>query len=326
MSIMAATLPNAQTKDPVTGWTICKATHGKTTLTLVPEAGCNTLSIRHGDFEILSSPKELKDLAGFRYGNPLLYPTPNRVRNAKFTFGGREYRFQANEDTNFLHGLVHSVPWKLAKTEQAADRTTFHCELAFEPGTPHHQLFPHRHTLGFAVTVSDGAVRYTYTVDNSKGDGPLPFGFALHPWFLYQGTRANTFLSVPATHWMEAENLLPTGKLIGLDGHKLDLRQPRTLEGFVIDDVYFGMTPERPAVIDFREKGLKITLSASADFTHMVVYTPAEKPWFCVENQTCSTDAHNLDGRGLKTEAHLQVVPAGQSKSGWVEYRFSTAK
>ncbi len=120
---------------------------------------------------------------------------------------------------------------------------------------------------------------------------------------------------------MEAEKLLPTGKLLPLDGSKFDARKPKSLAGFDADDVYFGMKSSAPAVIDFREPRLKITLEASDDFTHLVLYTPKE-PWFCVENQTCSTDAHNLFAKGLKKESHLQVVEPGKTATGHVEMKF----
>jgi aldose 1-epimerase len=68
-----------------------------------------------------------------------------------------------------------------------------------------------------------------------------------------------------------------------------------------------------------------MTCKASADFTHLVVYTPQE-PWFCVENQTCSTDAHNLYTLGWDKESHLMVLEPGQTHSGFVEYRFKYYK
>jgi aldose 1-epimerase len=191
---------------------------------------------------------------------------------------------------------------------------------------PFHKLFPHPHALKLTITVTNNAVRWDYAVDNSAGTTHVPFGFALHPWFLYQGERKETLLTVPATHWMEAVNLLPTGKLIALEETKLDARKGRSLEGFVIDDVYFGLRPDAPTRIEFRDKGLAIDLAASADFTHLVVYTPEGQPWFCVENQTCSTDAHNLHENGLKRESNLLIVEPGKSHSGWIEYRITESK
>jgi aldose 1-epimerase len=322
-----------ETKDAQSGLTVLTAKAGRTQVKVVPEAGCNPYSIQFDGVELLRTPEALQDLPGFMYGNPLLYPTPNRVRGAKFTWQGKTYEFPDNNNGNFLHGLVHNARW-LQRTTRMTN-TPGHEEVGLNFALPfrdaaavspeelatHEKLFPWPHELRFQVQVTDAAVRFTYTVDNTQGKKALPFGFALHPWFLYQGKRAETYLQIPATHVMEAQNVLPTGRLLELAGSKFDCRQPRSLEGFVIDDVYFGLGPQHPVLIDFRDKKLQIAMASSADFTHLVVYTP-EQPWFCVENQTCSTDAHNLHNQGLKRESHLQVLPPGKTHTGWVEFRF----
>lgn len=314
-------------KDAETGWTVYTMCAGKTCVSVVPQAGCNVFSITQDGRELLKKPKSLKELPGFMYGNPICYPTPNRVANAAFTFEGKTYQFPANNGKNFLHGLVHSAPWEYLGAEGTATETTLHCRIEFKEGTEWFKLFPFPHTLKLAINVKEGAVKFTYTVDNVAGTGPVPFGLAFHPWFLYQGARANTFLQVPATHIYEVSDnsptgLIPTGKLLPLEGNPKDLRTSRTLEDFVIDDVFYGMTPDKPAVIDFKEIKLKLSLPATADFAHMVVYTPKEG-WFCVENQTCSTDAHNLHARGLTKEANLIIVPKGQTHTGTAEFKIT---
>jgi len=313
-----------QMKDQETGWMVYTACAGKTCVSVVPQAGCNVFSIVHEGRELLKKPKSLKELPGFMFGNPICYPMPNRVANAEFTFEGKTYKFPANNGKNFLHGLVHSAAWEYLGAEGSASETTLHSQIVFKEGTDWFKLFPFAHTLKLAVTVKEGSVQFTYTVVN-HGSGPVPFGLAFHPWFLYQGSRANTFLQVPATHVYEVSDssptgLIPTGKLLDLEGNPHDLRTARSLEGFVIDDVFQGMTPDKTAVIDFRDIRLKLSLPATADFTHMVVYTP-EEPWFCVENQTCSTNAHNLQSQ-LK-EANLIVVPPGKSHTGTAEFRLT---
>jgi aldose 1-epimerase len=44
-----------------------------------------------------------------------------------------------------------------------------------------------------------------------------------------------------------------------------------------------------------------------------VVYTPPPAPFFCVENQSCSTNAHNLHNEGLVAEASLSILNPGES-------------
>ena len=49
----------------------------------------------------------------------------------------------------------------------------------------------------------------------------------------------------------------------------------------------------------------------------MVVYTPFNRPGFCLENQTNSTDYINMTNMGVPTANMLEVAP-GQEKSGWI--------
>lgn len=307
--------------DENTGWAIYSLNQGSVAVAVAPAAGANAYSIRFKNTELLRQPNPMKDLRGFRYGTPILYPTPNRVKDGRFTFEGQTYEIPPNDGPNALHGLACTAPFEVKGIQEQEDRAAIRCELKFAPGTPWFEKFPFEHTLVVEIAATDSAVRWTYTVDNTAGKKKVPYGFGLHPWFLYQGSRANTYLTVPATHRMESKVMLPTGRLIALEGSDYDLRKPHSLGSFVADDVYFGVRPQTPAVIDFRDPGLLIGLWATADFTHMVVYTPMED-WFCVENQTCSTDAHNLYARGLARESNLLMVEVGGTQSGWVEYRF----
>jgi aldose 1-epimerase len=306
--------------DADTGKAVLSIKNGSTAIKLRPESGANVFSINYKGTELLKSPKSLKDLPGFGYGVPVLFPMPNRVRDGVFTFEGKPFKFEPNNNGNFLHGLVHSAAWETGSIDDQSGKVML--RLRFQPGTDLYKRFPFAHDLLLAIEALDDGVRWKYTVDNSKGDKPVPFGFAIHPWILYQGSREQTFITIPATSVMEAANLLPTGKLLILDGSSYDARKPKSLGGFLSDDVYFGMQSSKPTVIDFRQPRLKITLSASDDFTHLVLYTPKGEPWFCVENQTCSTDAHNLYAKGLKKESHLQIVEPGKTASGHVEMRF----
>jgi aldose 1-epimerase len=312
-----------QIVDPDTGYTVVTMTVGSTAVKVVPDAGCNVFSIKYQDQEILLQPDTLKQLRGFRFGAPLLYPTPNRVRDSQFSFGDTKVQFEPNEGKNFLHGLVHSAPFTLKRIPTNDDsKLAIRCELDFAPGTPWYEKFPYQHKLIVDVAVTDIAVRWTYTIQVPPGGKPVPYGFGLHPWFVYKGSRANTWLTIPAANVMDSKDLLPTGALLDLQGHKLDFRKPTPIGTIEADDVYYGMRPELPTVIDYRDPGFMIGLFATAQFTHMVLYTPLEQPYFCVENQTCSTDAHNLYSKGFKRESNLLIAETDQPNQGWIEFRF----
>jgi aldose 1-epimerase len=247
----------------------------------------------------------------------VLFPTPNRVRDSKFTFDGQTYTFPANERTHYIHGLVHKLPWKAGTASADLKSASMETYLDWDSSQQDFKLFPIKHRLSLRFTLDAHGVKLAFTVDN-QDTKRLPFGFAFHPWFQILGSRAETYLRVPAQKHMEAEGLLPTGKLADLTGTPYDLRQPVSLEVLKLDDVYWGLTPERVPGYELRGRGLAVNLGASSEFTHMVVYTPPGKPFFCMESQTCSTDAHNLYAKGLEKEAHLLIADKGKKVSGWV--------
>ena len=81
-----------------------------TVVRVAPEAGANVFSIRVADVEFLHQPINLDEIAGVRCGTPVLYPTPNRVKDAQMQFGSAKVTFKANAGRNFIHGARESTP------------------------------------------------------------------------------------------------------------------------------------------------------------------------------------------------------------------------
>lgn len=307
---------------PSTQWEIYTLKQGDTVVKVAPAAGANLFSIEVDGTEFLRQPESVDNLVSGGYGNPVLYPTPNRVKSSRFTFRSRQFVLDSDSSKNYIHGVVRAAPWSVESVRTTDAEAEITCAIDFQPGQDRFDRFPINHRLLLTMTVRDRLVRWAYNVDNRKGKDAIPFGFALHPYFVYQGDRSSTYLTIPATHWMESEKQMPSGKLIEGKDLSYPLGSPMSLEGTTFDDVFFGMRPESPTLIDFRDAMQQIEIRASAEFTHLVVWTP-DQPYFGIESQTCSTDAHNLDDRGDKQAAHLQVCEPGQTKTGWVEYKFT---
>ena len=103
-------------------------------------------------------------------------------------------------------------------------------------------------------------------------------------------------------------------------GTPCDLRRPVAVGSLDLDHVFTGLPAGQHARVEYRGLGLAVRLEATPDFSHLVLYTPRGEGFFCLENQTCSTDAHNLYDRGFRSESGLKTVPPGQSRSGSVTY------
>jgi len=308
--------------DPATGRQVFVLRQGETLARLMPSRGANVFSIEVSGVEYLRTPADMYAFEGNLHGVPILYPSPNRVKDATITFGEKKYAFEPNFGPHRIHGLVIGQPWQVVGRETTDESAAIRCAIDFAPGSEWFAQFPFRHRLLVTVKVTDGAVRWEYEVDNREGAEPVPFGFGLHPYFMYQGARDSTFVTLPATHWMEAREAFPSGALVPAEALDYALTEPLPASR-PFDDVFFGMRPDAPAVIDFRDSARAVELRASEEFTHAVLWT--EDPVFSVENQTSSTDAHNLHAAGFEPAAHLQVCAAGQSCTGWVEYRFTAS-
>jgi aldose 1-epimerase len=321
----------SEEKDQATGWTVWHLQYDdpddarcSQSVRICPDMGANLFSYVFGGTELLHAPGTLGELTRGGGGIPVLYPTPNRVRNGRFTFEGREFVF-SDEGKTTIHGLVLRSPWNsdlpVIDSSGSLPGVSVRCWIDFEPGTTQFDRFPVRHRLSLTYRLTAGGITGEFAIENHDSRA-LPFGVALHPYFRILGSRDQTFLRVPAKKKMEATaDLLPTGKLLSLDGAPFDLRAFRPLSELNLDDVFWGMEQDQPAGYEARDAGIKVDLPASPDFTHMVVYTPGERPFFCLENQTCSTDAHNLHAHGLVAESHLLVIQPGGSWSGRIEIR-----
>jgi aldose 1-epimerase len=129
---------------------------------------------------------------------------------------------------------------------------------------------------------------------------------------------------VPARDYWVLENSLPTGAREPVDAAR-DLNRPRRYGELKLDDVLTGLPPG-PATAGLCERalvqgapGATVRLLASADFREMVVFTPPHREAFAAEPYTCTTDAINLQQRGI--DAGLRVLPPGGTWSGVVEMR-----
>ncbi len=58
---------------------------------------------------------------------------------------------------------------------------------------------------------------------------------------------------------------------------------------------------------------------------HLICYSPAGKPFVCVENLSGAPDAQNLFAKGRTELSGLRVVPPGETLAGWVRYEMQEA-
>jgi aldose 1-epimerase len=294
---------------------------------IAPDLGSNLFRFRIGAHDILYSDPELLKRMEFT-GNFVLWPLPNRLRDKRYTYEGKEYSLaglQRGEDPTLVHGLVMDRRWQYEQPITGADAATVTTYVDIDPSSPWYASYPFESRLYLTYTLTMTGITIIYRVQN-KGARVLPFGFALHPYFSLLSGPDQTFVSIPAQTVMESDSaLLPTGRLLDVTGKMyamFDLRQPIPVGNLKLDHVYMDLQPQARAVIDYRQQGMQLAISTTDDFTHVVIFTPSASPSFCLEHQTCSTDAINFNNQGpeRKKMAHLLEVQPGASHTGSIHY------
>lgn len=150
----------------------------------------------------------------------------NRIANASFTLDGKEYRLEANNGLNTLHGgsvgLSHVVWHAVPLHERHAAAVRFSC--LSKDGD---EGFPGNLSVSVVYRLTDNnELQLEYTANTDK---PTPVNLTNHSYFNLGGTEdiLGETLYLPATRYTPVnENLIPTGEIKPVKDTALDFTQP----------------------------------------------------------------------------------------------------
>jgi aldose 1-epimerase len=249
------------------------------------------------------------------FNGAVLAPWPNRIRDGRWSWRGRQYQLPVTEPGtgSALHGLVSDVLWQPESVE--ADAVTL--GVAIEPSAG----YPFSVRVTVAWSLSAEGLRCELGALNT-GAEPAPFGVATHPFFRLPDARVDDLdLLLPAGQWLETDsNLLPVALRPARES-ELDFTEPRPLGGLKLDTAFTAVTPDFAGVSRavLSSRGSAVTIWAEADFTWWQVYTsdyfePGSDRYrrsLAVEAMTCGPDAFN-SGADL-----IVLEPGVPWSAGW---------
>ncbi|HEX8376066.1 MAG TPA: hypothetical protein VF606_12900, partial [Geminicoccaceae bacterium] len=155
-------------------------------------------TLRRGDLELVVDPARGGAILAFRKAgrdllrpwdgradNPRTYacfplvPFSGRIDRGRFAHAGRERTLPLNAppSPHALHGDVWQLPWRVEAEGPAS------LSLALDHDDPA-ATFRYRAELGF--TLADASLEVALAVTH-LGDGPMPYGLGLHPYFPREG-------------------------------------------------------------------------------------------------------------------------------------------
>jgi aldose 1-epimerase len=255
---------------------------GDLRLALRADLGASIAGLWHRHTPILRST-EPGDLASARQSAcyPLV-PYSNRLAYQRFCWLGRDYTTATNFDDN-PHS-VHGVGW-LRAWDVVVHRET-DVVLRYRHVPDAHWPFAFEAQQSFTLTPHSLVV--TLSVINTA-DIAQPVGLGWHPYFPKRD-RSHLRIAV-SDRWDSDETQLPVRKVVQPD---IDAE----VTGLRLDNCFDGW--RGPAAISDGVFELRL----SSNLTHLVVYTPVDKPYFCVEPVSHVSDAIHGDppaALGLRT-------------------------
>lgn len=245
---------------------------GALRLALRPDLGGASAGLWHGDMPVLLSQDPVAMTTNRPAGCFPLLPYSNRIAQHRFSWDGCTHELAVNvpDSPHSLHGLGWQRAWQVeAARAGEATLTLAHTPdrdwpFAFE-ARQHVALTPDALTITLALTNTDAQAQ--------------PVGLGLHPYF---PKRANSHIALHvARRWEADATVLPTHPVAwpGIDG---------AVASFAFDHCFDGWD----GVATIRDECFALTLTAPAQ--RAVVFTPATKPFFCVEPVSHTNNAIHL--------------------------------
>lgn len=246
----------------------------------------------------------------------VLIPFPGRVAAGRYTFDGQTYQMEINdkEGPNAIHGFLRQTLWE---TEQPSpEEVTFTTHLAADahPGYPF--------ALGVRVTyhVTEAGMACAFVIDNT-GDKAAPVAAGFHPYFTVGSALIDTaILEVPFAATLEYQNLLPTGRVLPVDGTDLDFRAPHPIGATQFNTCYLQPRHDSDGHLRIRLRdpatGNSLAVWLDGTFNYVVLYSGDPLPEthrrraLAIEPMTCGSDAFN------HLEWGLAALKPGEKLSG----------
>jgi aldose 1-epimerase len=257
---------------------------GALRLALRPDLGGCIAGLWHRETPILRSTEPDALVSSRASGCYPLVPYSNRLAYRKFRWKGHDYTTQPNFDDSphSLHGVGWKRPWEIVSS------SVLEVVLKLVHPGDADWPFPFEATQYFTLTPHSMHVEMVIT---NTAEIAQPVGLGWHPYFT---KRARSRLHIELEgRWDSDAAELPVRKVAqpGIDSDISHLDFDNCFDGW-----------SGPA----RIRDEKFSLQLSSSLNHLVVFTPQEKPYFCVEPVSHVSNAiHMADpaAHGLRTLA-----------------------
>jgi aldose 1-epimerase len=259
-------------------------------------------------------------------GIPFMGPWANRLDEQAFYANGRKYAFDMElgnvRGAIPIHGFLTTTNlWQVVEVKADATSAWLTSRLEFSRQPMWMKQWPFAHTIEITHRLQNGELEVRTTISNMSAE-PMPVAIGFHPYFqLTDAPRNDWTVAVGArTHWLLAANKVPTGETEPIERF---FPKPLTapIRDYNLDDVFGDLARDREgrATMSIVGKSQRLDIVLGPNYRSVVIYSPKERDFICIEPMAGITDAINLAHRGVYKELQ-SVAPGGTwRESFWVK-------
>lgn len=268
-------------------------------MSVIPDYGANVNELifaqRGTGYSLLDGVQSYDELLTDKaFKSSVLLPWPNRIRDGKYTFGGKTYQLPINEAdrNNALHGFVFRKKFEVEDIKLQPDAAELILSYAYTGGE---EGYPFKFSLRLRYIISDGD-GFSVSMEIRNDDTvEIPMGAGWHPYIKMPVKVDDLILQFPQCQIHEVDNqMIPTGRTEDFEKFAI----PRLLGSYQLDSCLLLVDPDavtKTMLID-EKSGLKLKFwqeTGQNAFNYLQVYTPTGRSSIAVEPMTCGVDVFN---------------------------------
>lgn len=235
-----------------------------------------------------------------------MVPFSNRIRDAAFRFRGRLVRLPHNfpPEPHAIHGHAWRAPWTVV------DQTDSGLVLEYRHPA---DAWPWTYVAQQTFELTEERLRVRFAVTN-EASVAMPVGFGLHPYFVR--TPRSVVRADVGRMWESDADRMPS-RLVAAPPQLLPDGAGLSPDATPLDNNFLGFGGR--AAIEWPERNARLRIDADPIYACLVVYTPPDQDFFCVEPATNCIDGFNLAAAG-RTDTGLIVLESGDTAAGDVTF------
>ncbi len=267
---------------------------GALRLALRPDLGGVIAGLWHGETPVLRSTEPAALAQPRTSASYPLVPYSNRIGYRRFAWMGKDYTTAPNfgDNPHSVHGVAWLRAWEVISSSQGE------AALRYRHAADEHWPFAFDVVQYFKLTPQELTVRFVFTNRDAIAQ---PVGLGWHPYF---PKRVHSNLQIElAGRWDSDATQLPV-RLVAQSGIDADVSE------LDFDNCFEGWKGAA------RIRDEKFSLQLTSTLPYLVVYTPKDKDYFCVEPVSHVSNAIRMDdpaAHGLRPLAPGETFEASMA-------------